>query len=330
MEDQLPLEDDDLSYQHYPYSLLALSHRHKRDNYVVTHSMVDPSRFNVALLVLFILSIFVINVFFIVVILLSRSMRSSSKHILILSVAFGDLLQGLLILPLITDLGLKGNLGSECSTFQVARLLADFLIPSITTLGVLALNIDYLLRLSCDLYSEGGSRACILSTLFVTPWVLSCLLLVPIYVVSLQKVSLYNLEKACQIVTEGGYARALLVLSYILYGCILLIVTLTVAVMYLVKREYLGLDVCGERVHAPFDICLASFINILFYTPTFLFTLLTTEGYLGCVTEKECNALNWVYTLALWLMFTKSWVLPMSWFFGRDTRAAIRELIPLC
>ena len=45
---------------------------------------------------------------------------------------------------------------------QVARLLADFLIPSITTLGVLALNIDYILRLNCDLYAEGNSRAYIL------------------------------------------------------------------------------------------------------------------------------------------------------------------------
>nr|KAG5691546.1 hypothetical protein BaRGS_012346 [Batillaria attramentaria] len=304
MDEHLPMDDDDFSL-HHPYSLLALAHRHKRS---VSYNMVAPSRFNVALLVLFILSIFIINGFFIVVILLSRTMRSSSKHILILSVAFGDLLQGLLILPLITDLGIKGNIGSECSTFQVARLLADFLIPSITTLGVLALNIDYVLRLTCDLYSEGGSRACMLCTLFVTPWVLSCILLVPIYVVSLQKVSLYNPERACPVVIDGGFARALLVLSYILYGCILLVLTLTVAVMYLVKREYIGLDVCGERVHAPFDICLASFINILFYTPVFLFTLLTTEGYIGCTPMDDCSTFNWVYTLALWLMFTKSWL----------------------
>lgn len=114
----------------------------------------------------------------------------------------------------------------------MARLFADFLIPSITTLGVLALNIDYILRLNCDLYSEGSSRACILGTLFATPWILSCLLLVPIYIISLQKVSLYN-TNLCQIITEGDYARALLVMSYVLYGSLLLIFTLTVKLTYL-------------------------------------------------------------------------------------------------
>jgi hypothetical protein len=102
------------------------------------------------------------------------------------------------------------------------------------------------------------------------------------------------------------------------------------AIMYLIKREYLNLDVNGERVPAPFDICLASFIVVLFYTPIFLFTLLTTEGYLGCETAKECKTLNWSFTFSLWLMFTKSWVLPVVWFFGRDTRKGIREVFPCC
>ncbi|KAL8567154.1 hypothetical protein ACOMHN_033056 [Nucella lapillus] len=340
MEDPLLLEDDLLKLQelthetpYSPYSLHSLLHhspRHKR--FVVTHSMIEQGRFNVALLVLFILSILFINLFFIVIILWSKNLRSSSKHVLILSVAFADLLQGLLILPLITDLSNRrgSHSGFDCTTFQVARLLADFLIPSITTLGVLALNLDYVLRLVCNAYSEGISRAIILCGLFVTPWVLSCVLLVPIYVVGVQQVSLYNVYSSCHVVFVGGFARALLILSYILYGFMLLILTLVVAVMYLVKREHLGLDVTGERVHAPFDICLASFILVLFYTPIFLFTLLTTEGYLGCSGSDECRTLNWSYTLSLWLMFTKSWVVPMAWFFGRDTRRGIREVFTCC
>ncbi|PVD19376.1 hypothetical protein C0Q70_19864 [Pomacea canaliculata] len=331
MDDRLALDGDDVwllpEHELQLQSLDALAHNKR---YVVAQSMVQQSRFNLGLLILFILSIFVVNAFFIVVILMSKALRSSSKHILILSVAFGDLIQGLLILPLITDLGMKGSTVTECSTFHVARLFADFLIPSITTLGVLVLNIDYILRLTCNLYSEGGSRACILGSLFVGPWLVSILLLVPIYIVSLRKISPYNTGNMCQIITEGVYARTLLTMSYILYGCILLVVTLSVAVMYLIKREYLGLDVCGERVHAPFDICLASFVNILFYTPIFLFALLTTEGYLGCAADSECRTLEGVYTFALWLMLTKSWILPMAWIFGTDTRAGIRQAIPFC
>ncbi|XP_076444155.1 uncharacterized protein LOC143282410 [Babylonia areolata] len=353
-EDPLLLEDDLLELQelthqtpYSPYSLHSLFpphlqapphhpylHHHlpglRRKRFVVTHSMIEQGRLNMALLINFILAILCINLFFIIVILWSKTLRSSSKHLLIVSVAFADLIQGLFILPIITDLSNKPNADFDCTTFQVARLFADFLIPSITTLGVLALNLDYVLRLVCNAYSEGTSRAVIMCALFVTPWVLSCVLLVPIYVVGVQKVSLYNSFSTCHVVFVGGYARALLVLSYILYGFVLLVLTVVVAVMYLVKREQLGLDVTGERVHAPFDICLASFILVLFYTPIFLFTLLTTEGYLGCTGRDECRTLNWSYTLSLWLMFTKSWVMPMAWFFGRDTLKGIREVFTCC
>lgn len=120
MDDRLALDGDDVwllpEHELQLQSLDALAHNKR---YVVAQSMVQQSRFNLGLLILFILSIFVVNAFFIVVILMSKALRSSSKHILILSVAFGDLIQGLLILPLITDLGMKGSTVTECSTFHV-------------------------------------------------------------------------------------------------------------------------------------------------------------------------------------------------------------------
>ena len=136
MGDPLLLDDDlfglqELTHEtpYSPYSLhtLLLSHhssrvhanRHRR--FVVTHSMIEQSRFNIALLILFILCIFLVNAFFIAIILWSKTLRSNSKHILILSVAFADLLQGLLILPLITDIGNRDSFDSDCTTFQVSR-----------------------------------------------------------------------------------------------------------------------------------------------------------------------------------------------------------------
>ena len=102
---------------HPPLPHLHDLHRHRR--FVVTHSMIEEGRFNIALLIVFILCIFLINAFFIAVILLSKTLRANSKHILVLSVAFADLLLGLLILPLITDIGNKDRLDFDCTTFQV-------------------------------------------------------------------------------------------------------------------------------------------------------------------------------------------------------------------
>ncbi|CAG5117727.1 unnamed protein product [Candidula unifasciata] len=304
-----------------------LLYRDKR--YVVTQSLVEQSRL-AALYIIFIILILIINAFIIIMILLSKTMRSSSRHVLIISVCLGDLLMGVFVLPVLLHLGLTSDQNIvDCPTFYTMRFFADFLIPSVTTLAMLALNIDYILRLCCSTYSEGGSRTSLIVVLFLAPWIVSNLLLIPLYIDGMNKVS-GTWRTTCDINMGGHLTRTLLVVSFFPQAGLLLIFNLIVSILYLLRRESYSLDVCGERIRAPVDICLASFTTMLLYTPVFIATLLTTEGYLGCQNKDECNALNILYTTSLWLMFTKSWLLPLAWLTCRDTRACIRHDLGSC
>ncbi|XP_012944543.1 5-hydroxytryptamine receptor 2B [Aplysia californica] len=298
--------------------------------FVVTKALVEQSRI-LALFVIFILLIIVINTAIVVFIVASKAMRQSSRHILIVSVCLGDLLMGLFVLPALLDLGTRHgeNIG-DCSVFYAMRLFADFLIPSVTTLGMLALNIDYILRLCYSAYSEGATRTTLILVLFLTPWVVSCALLIPLYIDGLNATRGSYWWETCTITMGGHLTRTLLVVSFFPQAALLLIFNIAVSVLYLVRRESYSLDATGERIRAPVDICLASFTTILFYTPVFLLTVLTTEGYLGCVEEDECRALRDMATTVVWLFFTKSWFLPLAWFTCKDTRTCIRHIFSCC
>ncbi|XP_059165127.1 uncharacterized protein LOC131947811 [Physella acuta] len=320
------LDMDDLSFMGDLDSDMTLS-RHKR--FITTKSLVEQSRLT-ALYIIFILFILLLNGFFIIVILESKTMRASSRHILILSVCIGDMIMSVFVLPVLLEMRMRhGETIVDCPTFFAMRIFADFLIPSVTTLAMLALNIDYILRLCCSAYSEGCSRTTIIVLLFLMPWVVSGAVLIPLYIDGMNKLS-QNWLQTCDIEMGGYLTRTLLIVSYFPQAGLLLVFNLAVSILYLCRRESYSLDVCGERIRAPVDICLASFTTMLFYTPIFLVTLLTTEGYLGCEYREECHALRVLSTVSLWLMFTKSWVVPLCWFACRDTRACIRHLLACC
>ena len=114
-------------------------------------------------------------------------------------------------------------------------------------------------------------------------------------------------------------------------GCLLLIFNVTVSILYLVKRETVSLDAMGERIRAPVDLCLSSFITIIFYTPVFLQMLFRSEGYIAQECESadadECDSLDKIAMTSIWLMFFKSWLVPLAWFSCRDTRKHVSDAI---
>ncbi|GFS13346.1 5-hydroxytryptamine receptor 7 [Elysia marginata] len=304
-----------------------LTHLVRTKRFVASQSLVEQGRLS-ALYIIFIIAILVINTFVVAVIIASKAMRASSRHVLIISVCVGDLLMGVFVLPVLLNLQMRhGDEIKDCPTFFAMRLFADFLIPSVTTLAMLALNVDYLLRLCCSAYSEGSSRSTLIVVLFLLPWMISGAVLIPLYVDGMYRVSDSWLDK-CDIEMGGLLTRTLLAVSFFPQACLLLILTLAVSCMYLLRRETYSLDVCGERIRAPVDVCLASFGTLLLYAPAFLAMLLTTEGYSGCEVGdvERCAIADGLYTVALWCMFTKSWLLPFCWAACADTRVCVRQL----
>ena len=66
--------------------------------FVVSQSLVEQGRLS-ALYIIFIIAILAMNSFVVAVIIASKAMRASSRHVLIISVCLGDLLMGVFVLP---------------------------------------------------------------------------------------------------------------------------------------------------------------------------------------------------------------------------------------
>ncbi|KAH9500077.1 hypothetical protein Btru_076547 [Bulinus truncatus] len=296
----------------------------------VAKSLLCMSHQHTVLFIIFIVAALLINIFFIIVILGSKIMRASSRHLLIVNLCLGNILMATFVLPVVLNMAMKdGSNIYDCNLYFALHFFADLLIPSVTTLAILVLNVDYILRLCCSAYSDGISRRALIIFLCLLPWVISGAVLVPLFLEGLTKVT-KTVSEACVLDLGGYLTRILLIVRYFPQAGLLLIFNVVVSIMYLSRRDDYGLDVCGERIRAPVDICLASFSTMLLYTPVLIITLLTTEGYLGCQNTGECITLNKVNTAATWLMLTKFWLTPLCWLGCRDTRAAISHLLKCC
>lgn len=66
---------------------------------------------------------------------------------------------------------------------------------------------------SCSTYSEGGSRTALIVFLFLLPWILSDVLLIPLYIDGMSKVS-GTWRTTCDINMGGYLTRTLLIVSF--------------------------------------------------------------------------------------------------------------------
>jgi len=306
---------------------------HRTDNmdlyrgkrFALTNASIDNQY--PAVMIIFILLILVLNLALIVFIFISKVMRQNSKHVLIISLCLADLILGVFVIPVILSMSSESE---DCSLFHAVRVFAELLIPSVATLAVLALNVDYILRMCLSSYSEGPPRVILIMLLFLLPWAVSCGVLNPLYVSGLKATGDRFWWENCKVSIEGGTYRKLLILSFVPQASALLLSNIIVSILYLVRRETHTLDAMGERIRAPVDICLASFVTILFYTPSFLHQLLGTDGYQGCTDQDECNVVNTLQLTAMFFMFAKSWFMPLCWMVGKETRSAIRHIFDCC
>ena len=261
------------------------------------------------------------NLIVIFIIVCSRKLRNSTKHILIANLAFGDLLMGVFVCPMFAEISFRSTWSHPCNVLNTLNLAHMALIPSVTSLALFVINMDYILGISCFFYSSDTSRTVMAALLALLPWVLSLTGLVPLYILATVP-SLSYIRNPCIKTLEGEPLETVFILVSFLPQVVLIMITLIAAVaMYFVKRRSTGLDMSGERIRAPVDIVLASFVTILFYTPFFL--LQATANRITCHSKSECSALYWIRVIGVWLLFAKSFMVPFCWLFCRHVRAGL-------
>ncbi|ESP01791.1 hypothetical protein LOTGIDRAFT_238171 [Lottia gigantea] len=279
---------------------------------------VDKDNTMIALLVVWSILIILFNVILLVLIPCYWKLRASVKHMLMFSAAIADLVMGLVVCPLIADLGVNRKFLHGCSTQMSLQALSTIIVPSVTTWAVLLININYILRITSYYYCDLSQKIGMAISIAVTPWVLTVVILVPQLVAGVD-------ERKCTLYFPSETARKAVIVTSFVPQCIGIFITFLVAfVMYLIRRDELVLDAAGERLQAPSDICLVSFLTLSMYLPKEL--LLLNQGFTQCTSEVECDALHWIRILGTWELLGKSFFVPLAWTFCHQLREAVRSL----
>ncbi|KAK6166557.1 hypothetical protein SNE40_023214 [Patella caerulea] len=270
----------------------------------------------IALLVIWALLIILFNIFLLVLIPAYWKLRSSVKHLLIVSAAIADLVMGIVVCPMIADLAVNRKFVHGCSAQMSLQALSTIIIPSVTTWAVFLININYILRMTSYFYCEQTQRIGIALSLAIAPWVLTVIIIIPQLVASVD-------ERKCSLFFTSESARIAIILTSFAPQCIGIFVTFLAAfIMYMMRRDELCLDIAGERLQAPSDICLVSFLTVLMYTSQEL--LLLNRGTNLCSSRVECEALFWISIISTWQHLAKSYAVPMAWTFCHQLRDGVK------
>ena len=278
-----------------------------------------------ALLVVFNITILLVNILVIVAVFRNPWLRRSFKHIFVVNLAICDLIVGLFICPVYTHVTLHGEEGLPCSTINALRFFTVSLVPSIATLALFVINMDYIFKLTWYYYASAKHNARIFFTLLLMPWILTFIIMIPLYFDATTSKRLDG-SPLCvrELKSYSTSSVAFITLSFFPQAILVFVSFMVAGILYLFSRRYTGLDVAGERVRAPVDLVLASFVTILFLVPFFI--LLSPVGKTGCDSRDECHALSWVAIIGFWLYFAKSFTVPLCWLFCRDLRHGIANI----
>ncbi|XP_067666921.1 beta-2 adrenergic receptor-like [Haliotis asinina] len=285
-------------------------------------------RHNLGILLLCDVLIIFLNLMVIALIFMSERLRNSTKHMLVVNLAFADLLIGAIVIPLYAHYGVKGEWQFPCSLRNALTVLQMNILPSVTTLCVFVINMDYVFGMGCYFYTNGKTKYVMSGSMGLLPWVISGALLVPLYFIATEPGRPYDVLPCVRRYKEDVTALLLIAFSFFPQSFIIMVTGIAAVIGYLIKRRSTGLDMFGERIHSPVDISLVSFITILFYTP--YFCLAVPVNRISCSSSSECDVLHTIGIIASWLFVIKSFVVPLCWFCSRDFRTAFRNICCWC
>ncbi|XP_071094499.1 adenosine receptor A3-like [Haliotis cracherodii] len=277
------------------------------------------------LLMLFTILIIVFNVLLILLITISPVLRQSTKHLLILNVAVGDLLMGLLVCPLLLDVTFRHDWIFSCHTFNTLTLFRTSLVPSVTCLGLFLINVFYIHRItSHHLYAPNKAEVIMPMVLGFVIWLLSIITLVPLYFGATFPRNSSSVLTCTRVVSDETSAHLYVIFSY--FPQLLCILASTIMMVYVHLPGYLSRNLLfyGEHIQVPLDAISAIFITIALYTPYFVLEFATISY--PCPTHQKCVQLHMVSQLTMWLVLAKSFLVPVCWLCCREVRRALKCL----
>ncbi|XP_046349856.2 uncharacterized protein LOC124130863 isoform X1 [Haliotis rufescens] len=241
----------------------------------------------------------------------SKKLRRSSKYILVASLAFADLSDGGLLLPMWTDILIDQRVNYSCLARYLAGACGDS-VATVCSLSVVALNTDFTFRRAVTQY-RGKLRSVITTVLLMLCWIGPCVALGPFIAMGMR-----NSEPAHCFFTLDENSKIFMYLAFFIpSGAIIISSGFVIFVHFKTKAGGYSADTAF-----PCDVFVTACVTVGLYLP---FAVLQLDTY-DCH-PNEC----YMYFVSRFfitgnLVYAKSAILPWIWLCSKDFRDEVKDI----
>ncbi|KAK6179120.1 hypothetical protein SNE40_011549 [Patella caerulea] len=258
------------------------------------------------------------NLFIVCVILSSRTLRNSSKHLLILNLSFVDLIK-IVALALYVYMNFAESLVYACDLEYISRLITD-LTTGLCGFFILLLNIDYIATTN-DSTSYPGRRLVGPVILTFFNYVITGLVLVPLLVLHIKPENFIGTPTSSNCwIFDKEYTFLIYEAVSVLPQTFLILMSggMTMGVC-LARSSLLNIAKDSNLVRRPIDLNIAGFLTLTLYFVPYVYSLIR-KFVDDC---QICSPYSPAFLVIPMLPFLKCVLLPFVWLMCPDVRAAL-------
>ncbi|XP_050401024.1 uncharacterized protein LOC126817895 isoform X2 [Patella vulgata] len=298
---------------------LRLSNETVFNDSISTNTM-ERSRKNLLgyLQVILALLAIICNLFIVCVILSSRTLRNSSKHLLILNLSFVDLIK-IVALALYVYMNFAESPVYACDLEYISRLITD-LTTGLSGFFILLLNIDYIATTN-DSTSYPGRRLVGPVILTFFNYVITGIVLVPLLVLHIKPENFIGTPTSSNCwIFDKEYTFLIYEVVSVLPQTFLILMSggMTIGVC-LARSSLLNISKDSNLVRRPIDLNIAGFLTLTLYFVPYVYSLIR-KFVDDC---QICSPYSPAFLVIPMLPFMKCVLLPFVWLMCPDVRAAL-------
>ncbi|CAG5125998.1 unnamed protein product [Candidula unifasciata] len=259
----------------------------------------------------------------IVFVLAKKALRQQPKNLLIINVALVNVLMGMFVVPVKLHFILNPK-GPQCNLAVGWTFVAEYYQPSACLFAVLSLVLERFIYV----YTEKTQKnikpwAAKIGTtiLMFLPWILSCLILLPIFYAGL--LAKFTDPNQCLFKVNEGYFVASQLMSFILPSLGVFILAPFTGLLDCLRPKrcfYKPLTPRGESMAITATVSLVSIFCEAPYCVVRVL-MMTVE-----CNNSYCSRFSEALTLAMWIRVCKAGVFPFIWLAYTDIRDALLHL----
>ncbi|BFY97717.1 hypothetical protein BsWGS_00757 [Bradybaena similaris] len=255
--------------------------------------------------------------------LAKQALRNQPKNLLIISVALVNVLMGMFVIPVKLHFILNPT-STQCNLSVGWTFIAEYYQPSACLFAVLSLVLErftYVYTEKKEKYIKLWVAKIGTAILMILPWILSCLILLPIFYAGL--LAKFTDPNQCLFKVDDTYFVATQLLSFIVPSLGVFILAPFTGLLDCLRPKrcfYKPLTPRGESMAVTATVSLFSIFCEAPYcvVRVLMMTMECNNSY--------CSRFSEALTMAMWVRICKAAIFPFIWLAYTDIREALLHL----